>query len=88
MLIFNKILNIINKPKNRIETIKENCGCVCYCKDCREPLNDKSEVKVIDDDGVYEYTCNECGNKSLFHFGIAPVPILISYQRRNDEYQM
>ena len=61
--------------KTRKEKILEDCGCVCYCPTCGEPLNDESECQMLHADGIYEYTCASCGDKPRFHFGIAPVPI-------------
>ena len=64
--------------ETREEKILEECGCVCYCPNCDEPLNDCSDCKDISEgEGLYEYVCNECNVSSKFHFGIAPVPILI-----------
>lgn len=62
---------------SRERKILENCGNVCYCKNCHEPLNDNSECNMLSEDGLYEYTCAKCSTKSKFHFGIAPVPIMI-----------
>ena len=64
------------KAKRRENKILNSCGNVCFCKNCREPLNDDSECKTIEY-GVYEYSCIKCGTKSKFNFIIAPCPILI-----------
>lgn len=64
------------KKENRENYIAKNCGCICYCKECHEPLNDTSEC-IEKDEAIYEYTCVSCNTKSMFHFGIAPVPILL-----------
>ena len=65
------------KDRARKKKIIKDCGCICYCLDCKEPLNDKSDCKEIDKDGLYEYSCSGCGAKVLFHFGLAPVPIYL-----------
>jgi len=74
--MFNPMKLFKSEKDKRVDKIKESCGCVCYCKDCDEPLNDTSKVETLSD-GVYQYTCVSCGSKSIFNFNIAPVPILI-----------
>ena len=64
------------KKENREKNILKNCNCICYCKNCHEPLNDTS-LCIEKDEAIYEYTCINCGSKSMFHFGIAPIPILL-----------
>lgn len=64
--------------KTREEQILEDCGCVCYCKNCHEPLNDTSDCVKGSEDGLYIYTCIKCSTESHFHFGIAPAPILVN----------
>ncbi len=61
--------------EKRVDSIKKSCGCACFCPKCKEPLNDTSKCEMLDDSGVYEYTCANCGFRSVFHFGVAPVPI-------------
>ena len=75
------------KAKRRENKILNSCGNVCFCKNCREPLNDDSECKTIEY-GVYEYSCIKCGTKSKFNFIIAPCPILIEDWKMKiyDEY--
>lgn len=65
-----------SKKEKREEYILKNCGCICYCSNCNEPLNDTAKC-VEKEIAIYEYHCNSCGHKSMFHFGIAPVPILL-----------
>ncbi len=65
-----------SKKEKREEFILKNCGCICYCSNCNEPLNDTSAC-VEKSDAIYEYICKNCGTKSMFHFGIAPIPILL-----------
>ena len=60
-------------PEQRKKHIKEQCGCVCYCPNCEEPLNDQA-CEVEED--LATYTCS-CGINSTFNFGIAPVPIMV-----------
>jgi len=61
---------------DRVEKIKKECGNVCFCPSCGDPLND-GEVRVVDEDGLYEYTCGKCGEKPIFAFHIAPCPIYL-----------
>lgn len=77
--MFSKIKSLFGKSPEeaRKQKIIDSCGCICYCKECGEPLNDNSDCKMIDTDGLYEYTCSACETKVKFHFGIAPVPILM-----------
>ena len=65
------------RDRKRKKEILKDCGCVCYCPKCKEMLNDRSECKEKDSSGIYEYTCSNCNYKAVFHFGIAPAPILI-----------
>jgi len=74
--MINSVLNII-RDRKRVKKILKECGCCCYCPECNEPLNDKSDTKMIDKDGIYQYTCSKCGFKSVFHFGISPAPIYL-----------
>jgi hypothetical protein len=75
-----KYLNYFFKPKddkkNRLEIVLQQCGCVCYCPNCNDILNDQNNcIKV--EDGVYRYTCTVCTNKSIWNFYIAPIPLCI-----------
>ena len=89
------IQNFKNKIKRKIKTffwlrdvrrrakhISESCGNVCFCPECRNPLNDGlcKENTVKD---RYDYTCGWCRRKSTFDFSIAPVPILIDEKKDN-----
>ena len=71
-----------DKRKNREKKILKNCGCCCYCE-CRNPLNDGFCLTL--NKSEYEYTCSDCGGKSVFNFDIAPVPIRISYEPKESE---
>lgn len=66
-----------DKRERREKKILKNCGCCCYCE-CRNPLNDGCCITL--NESEYEYTCSDCGGKSVFNFDIAPVPIRISYE--------
>jgi len=63
------------KQKTREKKILKDCGCICRCE-CGEPLNDKSDCVMVGD-AIYNYTCKKCKKNSVFHFGIAPVPIYL-----------
>jgi len=77
------LLGIIRKlfrlEKSREEKILEQCGCVCKCPGCGDPLNDQADCTDTD---LVRYTCNKCGDTCAFNFDIAPVPILVE---RNGE---
>jgi len=61
--------------KKRIERIERKCGCVCFCPECKEPLNDQADCTDTD---FVRYHCNECETDSKWTFDAAPVPLLIS----------
>jgi len=61
----------------REHRIKQKCGCVTYCPKCRDPLNDQASWLASDGEGRGTYKCNKCGQVSEWHFGIAPVPLLL-----------
>jgi len=67
--------------KTRVEKILEECGCCCYCPGCKEPLNDTSKCEAMKEYGMYRYTCAACSETSVFHFGIAPVPIWLEEEK-------
>ena len=75
MLKFIKSFFDKRKKNTRIKKIIKHCGCVCYCTQCHNPLNDGVCEELTPD--IYRYTCGECGHKSVFHFGIAPCPIAL-----------
>jgi len=64
-----------SRRKRAEKNLKEFGNC-CYCSSCGDPLNDQASC-VIEDTLVY-YTCTCCGQVSVFDFGLAPCPILIS----------
>lgn len=68
------IFNFFNKKKSREENVLESCGCICYCKKCKDILNDQAEC--FENGCVVTYICKECKTKQKFLFG-APCPILI-----------
>lgn len=61
---------------NREQKIVKECGCVCYCSNCDEPLNDTSSCITVRE-AVYTYTCSNCKIETTFDFGLAPVPIRV-----------
>jgi heterodisulfide reductase subunit B len=63
--------------KQRTKKIMSGCGCVCFCNNCREPLNDNSEF-LTKDYGVYQYTCSKCGTKCVFDFVHFPCPVRLA----------
>jgi hypothetical protein len=75
-----KILQKIKRYFNTKRSIK-HCGCACYC-DCGEVLNVTAECYQINDE-IYKYTCKNCKSSSYFHYGIAPVPILLKDFKEN-----
>ena len=71
--MFNKFLTNLKKKKREKRVLK-SCGCICYCPSCHDILNDQADCE--DTDNVY-YVCDICGEKSVWSFDIAPVPILL-----------
>ena len=70
------IKNLVIKWKAKIRENKviDLCGCVCYCPNCNDILNDQADC----DDGEFiNYRCNSCDCTSIWHFDMAPCPILI-----------
>lgn len=61
----------------RERDIIRNCGCVTYCPKCHDMLNDQAHWLASNGDGLGTYKCRLCGNVSEWHFGIAPVAVLI-----------
>lgn len=62
----------MKENKLRQEKILAKCGCICYCPQCKDILQDQAYCTVTD---LVRYTCS-CGYESVFNFDIAPVPIL------------
>lgn len=62
------------RKRQRVESILKECGCICYCPECMEPLNDQADC--VDGALVY-YKCNKCGYQSEWNFDMAPVPICL-----------
>lgn len=63
--------------RRREKSVLKDCGCVCYCPECNDILNDQAECRDnIEEQKVY-YTCG-CGAKSVWTFDAAPAPILLS----------
>jgi len=63
------------RRRRREQRILKECGCICYCPKCREPLNDQAKCAPLYP-GTYEYTCG-CGHVSDWNFDAAPVPFLV-----------
>ena len=61
----------------RERDIIRNCGCVTYCPKCHDMLNDQAYWLASNGEGLGTYKCRLCGNVSEWHFGIAPVAVLI-----------
>jgi len=61
----------------RERDIIRNCGCVTYCPKCHDMLNDQACWLASNGEGLGTYKCRLCGNVSEWHFGIAPVAVLI-----------
>ena len=61
----------------REREIARNCGCVTYCPKCHDQLNDQAYWLASNGEGLGTYKCRVCGNVSEWHFGIAPVAVLL-----------
>jgi len=72
-------LNEKRKNKLREEEILKRCGCICYCPECHDALNDQADCEDADN---VKYECN-CGEVSEWDFDIAPVPILMSKNKKS-----
>lgn len=57
--------------KSREDSILDQCGCVCFCPGCKDPLNDQAECT---DGDTVKYHCNVCGTESEWLFD-TPVPV-------------
>lgn len=68
----------------RERNIIRNCGCVTYCPKCHDMLNDQAYWLASNGDGLGTYKCRLCGNVSEWHFGIAPVAVLIYSSHTKD----
>jgi hypothetical protein len=66
------------KAKRRERYILKMCGCIAYCPQCNEPLNDQALWFDANNDGHGYYQCSVCNKISEWHFGIAPVPFLLA----------
>ncbi len=67
--LIRKIRNYFYKKKSL-----KTCNNYCLCT-CGNVLNVNASCTQLDIDGIYKYVCNDCNQISVFHFGIAPVPI-------------
>jgi len=62
------------RQRKHVESILKQCGCVCFCPNCRTPLNDQPGEAL--DDSIYRYSCR-CGAKPCFDFDY-PVPVKVA----------
>ena len=68
--------------RKRKKEILEQCGCVCYCPHCKDPLNDQaiwvSEGAVGPSYGPRAgiFRCRQCNGSSRWMFDVAPFPVL------------
>ncbi len=63
--------------KSRKDKVLEACGCVCYCPNCGDILNDQAECQDWD---LVRYKCG-CGHVSEWLFD-APCPILVRGKKK------
>jgi len=83
--MYNKFMDDIayeHTQRRRKEKIIEECGCVCYCPNCKDLLNDQATCEEND---FVVYLCNECGYTSIWSFDLAPVPIMMSFHKEEDQ---
>ena len=62
--------------KHRDKMLKKY-GAITFCPDCGAILQENSTIDNMGDTGAYCFTCDTCGERSLFHYELAPVPVLI-----------
>lgn len=86
MNIFKYFNNFVNlrifsffkkKNQSRKERVLSMCGCICYCKKCRDILNDQAECSETGD--IVTYVCSKCKTQQRFLFG-GPAPILLDLE--------
>lgn len=68
------------KRWKRERDVIERHGCVTYCPNCKDILNDQSEMLGTDGSAA-TYRCKVCGAKSTFDFG-TPVPVLLTWRKQ------
>ena len=63
----------------RKSKVMASCGCVCFCPECNDILNDQAHCSITElpDADIVHYKCTSCGQVSKWAFHIAPVPILL-----------
>lgn len=62
--------------KKRQSLILKECGCICFCPTCKDPLNDQAKWSYLnEDEGVY--SCSKCGDESLWNFNAIPGALYI-----------
>ena len=72
MNLFDKFISFFKKDKR--DVLRERYGAITYCH-CGEILQENSTMESLHEDGLYRFTCNNCGAENFFHYGLAPVPI-------------
>ena len=60
------------RERRRYRRVLKACGCVCYCPQCGDILNDRADL--LPSDLLVTYRC-PCGQISVWDFA-APAPIL------------
>ncbi len=68
------------KQKRREKRVIKSCGCICYCPHCKDILNDQADC--FEWKGLVRYYCS-CKAGSTWNFDIAPVAILLSWDKPN-----
>lgn len=63
--------------RKRKQRVLEACGCVCWCPNCNDILNDQADCEDNYEEQKVYYHCNSCENDSVWTFDAAPVPILL-----------
>lgn len=54
--------------ETRENKVLRTCGCICYCPQCRDILNDQAECRCTGRSS-YVYECKSCGHVSHWDFG-------------------
>lgn len=61
------------KREKREDKVLRQCGCICYCPECKDILNDQAECTDTD---LVRYICSNCGAGSEWNFDVFPFPLL------------
>lgn len=65
----------------RKQACLDSCGCVCFCPNCGDILNDQAEVVDKGASGVVTFKCVVCGTESDWLLD-TPVPILLELKKK------